>query len=275
MSNPALRRQRSGRPSPIALWAWASRNARIVKALLMREVITRFGREGLGFAWLIGEPLIFTFGVMALWSVTKPSYEHGVRLAPFVMTGYLSVILIRHFISYLTVALQANVGLLYHRPVKPLHIMSSRILMEFGGATAAYFVVYMVLLAVGQVDLPYSYLLLYYGWCLLAFLSAGFAMILTGLSMRYDVVERITGLVGYLMIPLSGAFAMVAWFPSSVQKYYLMIPFVHCIEMIRAGVFGEFVPTYYSLLYPLGWAVVFNVIGLLLIATARDHIESE
>lgn len=68
---------------------------------------------------------------------------------------------------------------------------------------------------------------------------------------------------------------MVAWFPSSVQKYYLMIPFVHCIEMIRAGVFGEFVPTYYSLLYPLGWAVVFNVIGLLLIATARDHIESE
>jgi capsular polysaccharide transport system permease protein len=275
MSHPALRHQRSDKPPLIALWAWVRRNVRIVTALMMREVITRFGREGFGFAWLIGEPLIFTFGVMALWSLTKPSYEHGVRLAPFVMTGYLAIILIRHFISYLAVALQSNIGLLYHRQVAPLHIISSRILMEFVGATTAYLIVYVVLLIIGQVDLPQNYLLLYYGWCLLGFLSAGFAMILAGLSMRYEFVERITGLVGYLMIPLSGAFAMVAWFPPAVQKYYLMIPFVHCIEMTRAAIFGEFIPTHYSLLYPLGWAIFFNVTGLLLIATARDHIESE
>lgn len=275
MSQPPILQRQPRPPSLAAFWAGAQRNARIVTALMMREVITRFGREGLGFAWLVGEPLIFTFGVMTLWSVTKPSYEHGIRLAPFVMTGYLGIILIRHFISYLTVALQANIGLLYHRQITPLHIISSRILMEFGGATTAYFIVYMVLIAIGQVNLPHDYLLLYYGWGLLGFLSAGFAMILTGLSIRFEFVERITGLVGYLMIPLSGAFAMVDWFPSAVQKYYLMIPFVHCMEMTRAGVFGEFVPTHYSMLYPLVWAAVFNMIGLLLIATARDRIESE
>jgi capsular polysaccharide transport system permease protein len=266
---------RSSRPSLFAIWAGVRRNTRIVTALMMREVITRFGREGLGFAWLIGEPLIFTFGVMALWSVTKPSYEHGVRLAPFVMTGYLSIILIRHFISYLTVALQANIGILYHRHVTPLHILSSRLLLEFGGATTAYFIVYMVLIMIGQVKLPHDYLLFYYGWFTLGFLSAGFALILTGLSIRFEFVERITGLIGYLMIPLSGAFAMVSWFPPAVQKYYLMIPFVHCVEMTRAGVFGEYVPTHYSPLYPLGWAIVLNIIGLLLIATARDRIEAE
>lgn len=275
MSHPTFRLQRASRSPLIPLWAWVRRNVRIVTALMMREVITRFGREGLGFAWLIGEPLIFTFGVMTLWSITKPSYEHGIRLAPFVMTGYLAIILIRHFISYLTVALQSNIGLLYHRQVAPLHIISSRIMMEFAGATTAYMIVYIVLFVIGQVSLPYNYLLLYYGWCLLGFLSAGFAMILTGLSIRYEFVERLTGLIGYLMIPLSGAFAMVAWFPASVQKYYLMIPFVHCIEMTREAIFGEFVTTYYSLSYPLLWAILLNIIGLLLIATSRDHLESE
>lgn len=275
MSQPPILQRQSRSPSVAALWTGAQRHARIITALMMREVITRFGRQGLGFAWLIGEPLIFTFGVMALWSFTKPSYEHGIRLAPFVMTGYLGIILIRHFISFLTTALQSNIGLLYHRQVTPLHIMSSRILMEFGGATTAYFIVYMALFAFGQVSLPHDYLLVYYGWCLLGFLAAGFGMILTGLSMRFEFIERVTGLIGYLMIPLSGAFAMVAWLPAGVQKYYLMVPFVHCMEMMRDGVFGEFVPTYYSLTYPLGWAAVFNVLGLLLISTARDKIDSE
>lgn len=274
MSQSPLSQRQNGQSSPPYVWSQLCRSVRIVTALMKREIITRFGREGLGFAWLVGEPLIFTFGVMVLWSFSKPSHQ-GVNVAPFVMTGYLAIILIRHFISHLSSALNANVGLMYHRHITPLHILSARILLEFGGSTIAYTIVYALLVAMGQVNLPTNYLLLYYGWTLLAFLSAGFALILAGLAMHFEVIERVTGLVSYLMIPLSGAFVMVAWLPPAVQEYYLLIPFVHCIEMTRASVFGEFVPTYYSPLYPLAWAAVFNVIGLLLIASARDRIESE
>ena len=41
---------------------------RVIRALLMREVITRFGRHNLGVLWLVAEPMIFTLGVAALWS---------------------------------------------------------------------------------------------------------------------------------------------------------------------------------------------------------------
>lgn len=99
---------------------------------MMREMATRFGREGLGFAWIVGEPLLFCFGVMILWSATKPEYEHGVRLIPFVMTGYMSLILIRHLIGALSSALQANLGLLYHRKISPIHIFASRAMIEIG-----------------------------------------------------------------------------------------------------------------------------------------------
>jgi capsular polysaccharide transport system permease protein len=251
------------------------RHFRIVGALIMREMATRFGREGLGFAWVVGEPLIFCFGVLVLWGVTKPAYEHGVRVAPFVMTGYMCLILSRHMIGLLGGALQANLGLLYHRQIAPLHIFGARILLELGGATAAFFIVYLVLFCLKQVDLPHDYLLLYAGWGLLAWVSCGFALILTGLAMRYETFERVVGLISYILIPVSGVFFMVAWLPPGVRELYLYVPFPHGVEMIRAAVFGEFVPTYYDPLYAMSVGAVFNILGLLLIAGARDRISVE
>jgi capsular polysaccharide transport system permease protein len=32
---------------------------RVVGALLIREIYSRFGRESLGFAWMVAEPLVF------------------------------------------------------------------------------------------------------------------------------------------------------------------------------------------------------------------------
>ncbi|MBM3613658.1 MAG: hypothetical protein FJX19_11965, partial [Alphaproteobacteria bacterium] len=42
---------------------------RVIGALVLREVITRYGRHNLGFAWLLLEPLVFTLGVIMLWTV--------------------------------------------------------------------------------------------------------------------------------------------------------------------------------------------------------------
>lgn len=251
------------------------RQWRIVSALIMREMTTRFGRQGLGFAWVIGEPLLFCFGVLILWTATKPAYEHGVRLAPFVMTGYMSIILMRHFLSLLASAIQANLGLMYHREVAPLHLLISRALLELGGASGAFMVVYGVLLALNQVGLPHNYLLLYCGWLLLAWTALGFALLLTGLSMRYELMERLVPVIGYILVPISGAFFMVSWLPAPARELIMFIPFVHGIEMLRSGVFGEFVPTYYNWPYALFTGAIMNIGGLLIISASRDRIEVE
>lgn len=248
---------------------------RIIGALLMREMTTRFGREGIGFVWLVGEPILFCFGVLVMWSFTKPAYEHGIRLAPFVMTGYMALILIRHLIGLLSAAIPSNIGLLYHRHVKPIHIFAARILLEVGGATAAFAIVYVVLLFLGQVSPPKDYLLLYGGWFLVAWLAIGFSLIMTGLVMRFDVFERVVGLISYILIPLSGAFFMVAWLPPAAQEVALLIPFVHGVEMIRAGVFGEFVETHYDVAYALGLGAIFNILGLLLISASIHRLDVE
>jgi ABC-type polysaccharide/polyol phosphate export permease len=41
---------------------------RVIGALLMREILTRYGRHNIGFMWLFVEPMMFTLGVLALWT---------------------------------------------------------------------------------------------------------------------------------------------------------------------------------------------------------------
>ncbi len=250
-------------------------HSRIIGALFMRETITRYGREGLGFLWLIGEPLIFCLGVMGLWTLIKPEYEHGIRIAPFVMTGYMCLLMLRHVVSHSLNALQANVGLMHHKAVKPLHIYISRVLIEFAGSTIAFAVLYAILFVLGVVNLPNNVLLLYSGWLLLFWFSTGLAITFSALSLQFEVIERIVPVFMYLMIPLSGAFLMVDWLPSTYQKYYLMIPMPHTVEMVRSATFGEFVPTHYNPAYPAAWAAVLTFVGLVLLANVRRHVDVE
>lgn len=248
---------------------------RIIGALMMRELATRFGREGLGFLWLIGEPLIFCIGVMIMWSATKPAYEHGIRIAPFLMTGYMALLLLRHQIGLSQGALQANIGLMHHRQISVLHLYVARNLLEIAGTTMAFIVVYIALISLRLIGPPHDLLLLYHGWFLLAWMGMGFALILAGIAMRYEFMERVVGLLSYILIPFSGAFFMVAWLPPAYRDLFLLAPFPHPIEMVRAGVFGEFTPTFYDASYALIWSAVFNIIGMALIYGARDRIDVE
>lgn len=253
----------------------ALKNVRVVRALIMREIVTRYGREGLGFLWLVGEPLLFCLGVLALWTMIKPEYEHGVKVAPFIMTGYMCLLLLRHTVSYSVNAVQGNVGLLYHRQVRVLHIYISRAIMEFAGASVAFIVVYALLLALGAVSMPHDLVLLYSGWLLLAWFSTGLALVLSGLAMQYEVMERIVPVLMYLIIPMSGVFLMVGWLPSHYREMYLLIPVPNTVEMVRGGVFGEFVATYYHPGYVAAWAAGLTFLGLLLIARSQKKLDIE
>jgi len=250
-------------------------HGRIIGALMMRETTTRYGREGLGLLWLIGEPLVFCFGVIIMWSIIKPAYEHGIRVAPFIMTGYMCLLLLRHLIGANMNALQANGGLLFHRQIKILHLYFSRSILEIASNTLAFMVVYATLVVLGQVSAPANVLLFYSGWFLLAWICCGIAFVFSALALRYELFERVAPVLQYAMIPLSGVFTMVAWVPPTYRTVLLLVPIPHAVEMVRAGMFGEFTATTYHPVYAISWAAGLNLLGLLLLARAKHHLEIE
>lgn len=254
-------------------FSFVTRQSGIIGALMMREMATRYGRRGLGFLWIVGEPLLFCFGVILLWTFVRSHSAHGLAVAPFAMSGYMCLILLRHSISFSQTAVSSNLGLLYHRALGPLHFYLTRAILEFAGTTAAFIVVYVSLLMVNQVGPPQDYLLLYGGWTLMWGMATGTGFILSGIAMRSDVMDRLVPVISYAMIPLSGVFFMIDWLPEAVRERYLWVPFPNAVEMVRAGVFGEGVPTHYRPAYAVGITLVLLFFGLLMIKNAEGYVD--
>lgn len=103
---------------------------RVVGALLIREIYARFGREGLGFGWIIDEPLIFALPVLLVWSAVRDPYEHGMPLMPMLWSGYLPILLFRHIGGRMLLFVRVNAGLLYHRQVTIFDIYLARCILE-------------------------------------------------------------------------------------------------------------------------------------------------
>jgi ABC-type polysaccharide/polyol phosphate export permease len=248
---------------------------RVMGALLMREVITRFGRDNLGVLWLVGEPMLFTMGVAVLWSAAGMNHGAGIPIVAFAITGYSSVLVWRNTVGRCNSAIQQNISLLYHRNVRVIDVMATRILIEVCGASGSFIVLSVFFIAVELVAPPVDMLQVLGGWLMLVWFGAALALTMGALTSYSELIERIWHPTAYLLFPLSGAAFMVDWLPPAFQKTVLLLPMVHGVEMVREGFFGNSVRTHYDVAYMATCCLVLTLTGLFLTHDAARRVEAE
>jgi ABC-type polysaccharide/polyol phosphate export permease len=248
---------------------------RVMGALLMREVITRFGRDNLGVLWLVGEPMLFTMGVAVLWAAAGMNHGAGIPIVAFAITGYSSVLVWRNTVGRCNSAIQQNINLLYHRNVRVIDVMATRILIEVCGASGSFIVLSVFFIAVELVAPPVDMLQVLGGWLMLVWFGAALALTMGALTSYSELIERIWHPTAYLLFPLSGAAFMVDWLPPAFQKTVLLLPMVHGVEMVREGFFGNTVRTHYDMAYMATCCLVLTLMGLFLTHDASRRVEAE
>ena len=257
----------------VSLRASLAFQRRVLHALLLREVITRFGRHNLGALWLVAEPMLYTIGVATLWSIAGLGVFSSVPIVAFAVTGYSTVLMWRNSASRCTAGIEANKQLLFHRNVRVIDVFLSRIILELAGATASFTILSLLLMFIGWLPPPVDLGEVVFGWLMMAWLAFGIALTIGAGTVFSEIVDRLWHPAAYLLFPLSGAEFMVAWLPASLHKYILIVPMVHGTEMIRQGWFGNFVKTYYSVDYMAAWSLGLTLLGLYLSWQADRRIE--
>jgi capsular polysaccharide transport system permease protein len=116
------------------------RMSRVITAMMLREVKTRFGRQRFGFVLVIVEPILFLFGFLALRLVLETHIPFGQNLALFILTGMLVFRAFTSIVSRSLSAITANRALLAYPPVKPVDIILARILLEI----MVFFIVWVI-----------------------------------------------------------------------------------------------------------------------------------
>jgi len=235
---------------------------RVIGALLMREVLTRYGRHNIGFLWLFLEPMMFTLGITALWTFAQATHGSNLPIVAFAVTGYSSVLLWRNMPTRCSNAIEPNLALMYHRHVKIIDIFASRILLEIAGTTTSFFTLLLVFNAVGWMKPPEDIFKIMLAWFMLSWFGAALALLVGTLSARTEIVEKIWHPISYLLFPLSGAVFMVEWLPPIAQDVVLILPMVHGVELLREGYFGSMVHARYDLPYMATFCLVLTLLGL-------------
>ncbi|MGF6661622.1 capsular polysaccharide transport system permease protein [Paraburkholderia atlantica] len=248
---------------------------RVIGALLMREILTRYGRHNVGFLWVFFEPMMFTLGVTGLWTALKATHGSTLPITAFAISGYSSVLLWRNCASRCALAILPNQTLLYHRNVRVLDLFLARVLLEVSGATMSFVFLTVFFTFAGLVAPPDDISMIVFGWIYMALFGTGLGLTIGALTERSEMTERIWHTAAYLLFPLSGAVFMVDWLPAKAQSIILLIPMVHGVEMIRGGYFGSLVKPHYDIGYMVVSDLVILLIGLYLVAEASKRVEPE
>jgi capsular polysaccharide transport system permease protein len=248
-------------------------HSRVIWALMLRELATRYGRDNLGFLWVIVEPFIFCACVMLINRAIRGPYDHGLGVVPFIMTGYMPTILVRHVVTYSVNAIKINSPLLYHRNITILDLFMARIVLELIGVSLAFAIVTTILIIFGLCPPPERLGIVYQGWFICGLNASGMALMVGSISELVEVVERIIGVTLYILVPVSGTFFLADWLPPDIRSAALILPFLHCAEMVRYGFFGDAIIPHYNAAYAITFGAVMALIGLLLMRYVRDRVE--
>ena len=248
---------------------------RTLHALMMREIVTRYGRDNLGVLWLVAEPMVFTLGVTALWTAVGANHRSSMPIVAFAITGYSSVLLWRNCGARCLMAIDVNLPLLFHRNVKAIDVFVARILLEIAGATGSFAILAMFFTSFGLMAEPVDMLQVIFGWIMLAWFGSALALVVGAATSYSDVVEKLWGPFTYLLFPLAGAAFMVDWLPPSFQKVVLLLPMVHGLEILRGGYFGNAVTTHFNAAYMAVCSLVLSFMGLIMVRHAGQRAQEK
>jgi len=265
---------RTERQEPSLLQVFRAR-MRVMAALMIRELHTRFGRENLGYIWLFMEPALLGVGVAIWqWSMQGSAAMPGnLNKFSFFLIGYILFYLFRTLVSRSPHGIAANFQLLYHSRVTVESVMWARSVLD-GAAVAVCITIFLVLIGVALGDWPSDPLQIMVGVALMMLLAHGTGLIfLAATAINPGIVDKIVHPFTYLSIPFSGMFYMVWWLPGSFQEIVLLSPLMHIMEFTREGQFGRRVPYTYDMTYMLIWIAAVNFIGLCALKVAKPHME--
>jgi capsular polysaccharide transport system permease protein len=260
-------------PQPLLIDC-ARQQVRVIGALIIREMHTRFGRHRLGYLWVFFEPLLLG-GMISLIHASGLRGGSSIRgNFEFFSIGYVMFFLFRGVINRASNTIGSNRGLLYHRQVTLPDLYVSRHIIEGVACSGVMFLFTLIGISLSG-ELPDSPVKMICAVGLMLLLAQGIALVVGSATSEWEGLDRFVHAMSYLMLPFCGVFFMVEWLPSWMQDIVVWIPTVHIFELLRDGQFGDQYRATYDLSYVAGWILVPHLLGLAGLRLARQRIGLE
>jgi capsular polysaccharide transport system permease protein len=247
---------------------------RVVSALLVREMSTRFGNKPGGYFWAVIDPAgHIAFLTLIFMAIThKPAL--GTSFALFFATGYLAFQFYGAMASFMNGAIKSNRTLLNYPNVAPIDTILARYILQAGTTAVVSFLV------LGLIILTLKHPPILNWW---AIIEAAFAATLVALgvglfnnvvTLKYPLYEQVFNIVTRPMFMVSGVFFLPDALPAPAHDIILLNPIVHVVMLFRKGFYPEYraigLDMFY--LYTVAFSLIF--IGMVVFTMSANVLRS-
>ncbi len=238
-------------------------HSRVIHALILREMRTRFGRAQLGYIWALIEPTLFVLVFLALYELRGRETASGMPIALFLLTGAIPFIMFRDTMQRSMSAIQSNRPLLTFPQVTPIDLILGRALLEMATTFVAFVLLIVVFAAIaGPVKIA-DPLGVFVWLAVLGLLGFGAGAAFGALAPLFPSVQQLVPSI--LIRPLffvSGLFFTAEMIPEGIREYALLNPLLNLTELVRAAFFHEFESPYADVTYVVLFTLVVVFLGL-------------
>lgn len=250
-----------------------SRRARVLSALVLREMSTRYGKSHFGYIWAVVEPVTYVAIFSVLFSFLSRHPPLGQSFPVFFATGIMIFFFYRGVADMTSVAYANNRSLFTFPDVTLLDSVLARGFLEFVTRALVAVIVLTGVIWFADFDAIYDIRPLLFAPLICAATGLGIGMInciLFNLSASY---QRAFSVIMRPQMILSGVIFIPERLPAGGREIILWNPLVHMVAYFRTGFYPTYRADYINFEMMIGLPLALLIIGLLLIRRFEGRLD--
>ncbi|WP_081159230.1 tetratricopeptide repeat protein [Ensifer aridi] len=246
---------------------------RVIGAIFLREMRSRFGESRLGYVWVVVEPMIHMVALAVVFQFTmKGQPPLGDSFFFFYFTGLIPYQLFVHTTEQVSNTTSHNKSLLQLPPITNLNAMYARAALELYTTflVIAIFTAGFMIFSVDAIPLSFSTALLSLLITWLLGLATG--MINGVVNYYFHAWHHIFQIVQRFLYFTSGIFYVPAMMPLEVREILSWNPLLHAVDWFRTAFFYTYEPPWMSVHYLFATVLATLALGLVLEKLTRKTL---
>ncbi|AXC51078.1 sugar ABC transporter permease [Paracoccus suum] len=243
---------------------------RIVAALMLREIATRYGRSPGGYLWVLAEPMAGIALLSFIFSITLAAPAIGTNFPLFYASGFLPFAMYMELSGTVARSIAFSRPFLQYPPVTYTDALIARVLLNFVTQIVVCGMIFTGIDLFYGLHTVWNIPALLEGAVLTALLAVGVGVMNCYLFLEFPIWERIWSILMRPLFLISGVFYLYSSMPMAAQNVLWFNPLVHCVALVRRGIYGTYDASYASPAYVLIVSGVLIFFGMLLLN--RHHL---
>ena len=246
---------------------------RVIYAIMLRDIRTRFGQTRLGYFWAIMEPIthLMTLGTV-FYAVNHAPPPVGDNLFLFYITGLVPFLMFSHVSHDVMSAAEANNAMLQLPIVKRTDIMVANALRQFATELLVGIIIFSIAGLLGQRGVPADPLTAMAAITLLWLLAVGVGAFNLVILEAFPSYETLYASLIRMLYVASGIYFSPISMPDWVREILAWNPILQGIEYFRSGFFPQYDPHWLDVNYLLIWVVASIGLGFALERALRARM---